>query len=97
MKRLLALAALLPLALHAAVPQFTENIACGPVRLRLPKGVEATPMPALESYRFIQQIRQFHCAAGTRFERLIIFTQHHSEIEMIPSYAFRHISCFTHN
>ena len=56
MKRLLALAALLPLALHAAVPQFTENIACGPVRLRLPKGVEATPMPALESYRFIRQM-----------------------------------------
>lgn len=56
MKRLLALFLLLPVAFHAAVPQFTENIACGPVRLRLPKGVEATPMPALESYRFIRQM-----------------------------------------
>ncbi len=55
MKRLLALFLLLPVAFHAAVPQFTENIACGPVRIRLPKGVEATPMPALESYRFIRQ------------------------------------------
>ena len=42
-------------AAYAAVPQFSENVACEPLRLRLPKGVEATPTPPLESYRFMSQ------------------------------------------
>ena len=41
--------------LPAAVPQFSENVACEPIRIRLPKGVEATPTPPLESYRFMSQ------------------------------------------
>ena len=42
-------------AAYAAVPQFSENVACEPIRIRLPKGVEATPTPPLESYRFMSQ------------------------------------------
>ena len=42
-------------AAQAAVPQFTENVACDPLRVRLPRGVEATPTPPLESYRFVGQ------------------------------------------
>ena len=41
--------------LPAAVPQFSENVACEPIRIRLPKGAEATPTPPLESYRFMSQ------------------------------------------
>ena len=53
---LIALTLLLTaLPLQAAVPQFTENVACDPLRVRLPKGVEATPTPPLESYRFVGQ------------------------------------------
>ena len=42
-------------AAYAAVPQFSENVACEPIRIRLPKSVEATPTPPLESYRFMSQ------------------------------------------
>ena len=53
---LAALTLLLPAApLQSAVPQFSENVACEPIRIRLPKGVEATPTPPLESYRFMSQ------------------------------------------
>ena len=50
---LLLLALALPI--HAAVPAFTQNIACPPLRVRLPKDAQATPTPATEAYRGVMQ------------------------------------------